>query len=537
MGNRDGGCKDSHHGDAETRSSTRRKRLNGAFAILLGLLCAVSPCLPGASSAWAQSPLEVDAAVRMAPVATPELDEEGMPIEDGEDAAPEKESAPRDPSAPLEVKAPSAILVDARTGTVLWERNARERRPIASTTKIMTATILLERTRPEEIVTASKTACATQYANLHLRPGEKLTMRDLLYAIMLRSANDGCVAAAEHVAGSEAAFVRLMNEKARELGAVDTHFVTCNGLYHPDHYSTASDLARIAVYAVQNPQFNALCGTPARTISRSIATKDVLLRNHNKLLHRYPGADGIKTGYVHQSGRCLVASASRPEGGQPWRLIAVVLHSPNTYGDCAALLDYGFSHFQPLLFARRGEQVGMALVQGGVPPEVPALAQADIFAVVPRGTYDRRPRTDDRQDLGFAVAVGGGRSAASRPSAVVPATERRVTLASLKAPVRRDQPIGTLSGLVDGRVEAAGALIAGAAARPDWLSSAGGFCGRGCAGVIALIFIAWGPRYARALTKGPRRRRRRLPAGSRRPDYGRPRDRRRPGDHRAWDEG
>jgi D-alanyl-D-alanine carboxypeptidase (penicillin-binding protein 5/6) len=454
----------------------------------------------------------------MAPLATPELDEEGMPVEDGEDAAGE-ESAPRDPSAPLQVKAPSAVLVDARTGTVLWERNPRERRPIASTTKIMTATILLERTRPEEVVTASKTACATQYANLHLRPGEKLTMRDLLYAIMLRSANDGCVAAAEHVAGSEAAFVRLMNEKARELGALDTHFVTSNGLYRPDHYSTAADLARIAVYAVQNPQFNALCGTPTCTISRSIATKDVLLRNHNKLLRRYPGADGIKTGYVRQSGRCLVASASRQEGGQPWRLIAVVLHSPDTYGDCAALLDYGFSHFQPLLFARRGEQVGMARVKGGVPAEVPALAQSDIFAVVPRAS--------------LTGAAAGKVTLASG----APATERRVTLASLKAPVRRDQPIGTLSGLVDGRVEAAGALVAGAAARPDWLSSAGGVCARGGAGVVALMFIAWGPRYARALTKGPRRRRRRLPARSRRAHYGRPRDRRRPGDHRAWDEG
>src|SRR5206468_3741874 len=112
-----------------------------------------------------------------------------------------------------------------------------------------------------------------------------------------------------------------------------THFVTCNGLYRPNHYSTAADLARMAVYATQNPRFNALCGTETRSITRSIATKDVLLRNHNKLLHRYPGADGIKTGYVRQSGRCLVASATHPEGGEPWRLIAVVLHSPDTYGD------------------------------------------------------------------------------------------------------------------------------------------------------------------------------------------------------------
>jgi D-alanyl-D-alanine carboxypeptidase (penicillin-binding protein 5/6) len=344
-------------------------------------------------------------------------------------------------------------------------------------------------------------------------------MGDLLYAIMLRSANDGCVAAAEHVAGSEAAFVRLMNEKAGELNALDTHFVTSNGLYHPNHYSTAADLARIAVYAGQNPQFNLLCGTQTRSITRSIALKDVLLRNHNKLLRRYPGADGIKTGYVRQSGRCLVASATRHEAGQPWRLIAVVLHSPDTYGDCAALLDYGFRQFQPFLFARRGEQVGMAKVRDGIPSEVPALAQQDIYAVMPRGN-------------GSGARV---RNVSLAPAA--PAMERQITLAALTAPVRRDQPIGTLSGLVDGRVQAAGALVAGAAARPHWLSSVGGFCARGCAGAVALLFVAWGPRYARALTKGSRRRRRRLPARSRGADHRRPRHRRRPGDYRAWDEG
>src|SRR5207249_3833561 len=162
-----------------------------------------------------------------------------------------------------------------------------------------------------------------------------------------------------------------------------------------------------------------------------------------------PGADGIKTGYVRQSGRCLVASATHPEGGEPWRLIAVVLHSPDTYGDCAALLDYGFSHYQPLLFARRGEQVGMAAVRDGDPSEVPARAQQDLFAIVPRGSVPFAAPGSWRLAPGADMAARpassepGARSQA--PGAAPEALERRVTLATLTAPVRRDQPIGTLS--------------------------------------------------------------------------------------------
>jgi D-alanyl-D-alanine carboxypeptidase (penicillin-binding protein 5/6) len=407
-----------------------------------------------------------------------------------------------DPAAPLKVKALSAILVDGRSGLVLWEKNANQRRPMASTTKIMTTTLLLEMTRPEEIVTASKTAAATRYANLHLRPGETLSMRDLLFAIMLRSANDGCVAAAEHVAGSEAGFVQMMNEKAKEVGALDTRFANSNGLFHPQHYSTAADLARMTVYAIRNPQFNVLCGTPTRSIARSMATKDVSLRNHNKLLLRYAGADGVKTGYVRQSGRCLVASATRADAGQPWRLIAVVLNSADTYGDCSALLNYGFRNFQPASFARRDEQVGMAYVRNGVPAEIPAVAREDIYAVIPRGSSAPR--------------------------------ERRLTLAKLTAPVSRDAPVGTLAGVIDGKVVASAPLYAGAQAEPGVAPSmgrVGGLC------AAAWMIVAWGPRYARALAKGPRRRRRRISPRRRVPDQRRSRLRGRARDYPAWDEG
>jgi D-alanyl-D-alanine carboxypeptidase (penicillin-binding protein 5/6) len=406
-----------------------------------------------------------------------------------------------DPSGPR-VQALSAILVDGRTGAVLWEKNARERRPMASTTKIMTAALLLEHASLTDMVVASKHAAATQYANLHLRPGERIPMRDLLYAIMLRSANDGCVAAAEHVAGSEQAFVAMMNEKARELGANDTRFVTTNGLHHPNHYSTAEDLARIAVYAIKNPEFNALCGARTRTIRRSVAVKDVLVRNHNKLLQRYDGADGIKTGYVRQSGRCLVASATRPEQEYPWRLIAVVLNSKDTYGDTAAMLNWGYARFRPVVFARRGEQVGIAQIPGGSPSQVPAIASEDLVCVLPRSAKS------------FGI-------------------DQRLQLAELKAPLRRDQPIGTLCGLIDGRVQAAGSVVAGAAVEPDWTADAGryGFWG------VAVVTVAGIRGYARSFAKGARRRRRRVPARGRRVDRRRARQSRRPGDYSAWDEG
>src|SRR5687767_2699840 len=220
------------------------------------------------------------------------------------------------PAAPL-CKASSAIVVDAATGAVLWEKNARVRRPVASTTKILTAAMVLESGRLDDVVGFSEKARLTEYGNLNVKPGEKFKMRDLLYAILLRSSNDSCVAVGEHLAGSAGQFARWMTEKAHQLGAVDTNFVTTNGLFHPQHFSTAQDLAIITRYAIQNPDFNQVVATKERFINRTINTKDTLIRNHNKFLSKYAGADGVKTGYVRQSGRCLVASSTRIEEGRP----------------------------------------------------------------------------------------------------------------------------------------------------------------------------------------------------------------------------
>jgi D-alanyl-D-alanine carboxypeptidase (penicillin-binding protein 5/6) len=402
--------------------------------------------------------------------------------------------------------------VDARTGIVLYEKDAHTRRAPASTTKIMTATLLLEHGGLDRPIIASVKATRTPYANLHMRPGEKIPLEDMLYAIMLRSTNDGCVAAAETVAGSVPMFVEMMNYKAREIGCANTRFVTTNGLHDPNHYSTAADLARMAIYASQYPLFNQIVATREKVITRSAGRGDSMVRNHNRLLTRYPGADGIKTGYVRQSGKCLVASATRNEAGHPWRLIAVVLNSPNTYKDSAALLNYGFMHFQQVWVAGKGEQVGSANVKWGIPGAVPAVAATDVVAIVPRAAGHR--------------------------------VERSVSLQPQRAPLRGGELLGTITATVDGlpvasaanvdgRPAAGAPVLAAGPAHKNWVALGTRFA---TAPLAVMLFVGLAPRYARALTKGTRRRRRRIPARRRSSHPGRPRAGRRPVRHHAWDE-
>lgn len=375
-----------------------------------------------------------------------------------------------------QVKAASAIIVDVVTGQVVWEKNSRVRRPMASTTKIMTATLVLESGRLDDTVTFSQHARATPYANLNAKPGERFKMMDLLYAIMLRSSNDSCVAVGEHLSGAAWKFAAQMTARARELGAADTNFVTTNGLYHKDHYSTAYDLALMARHAMQYPLFNEVVGTKSKTIGRSLNWKDTLIRNHNKFLSRYDGADGVKTGYVRQSGRCLVASATRPEQGQPWRLVTVVLNSADTYGDSERMMDWARQYYQPVFLARAGEAVAVARVQGGKQKEVPLLASSDLRAVV-------------RRDLGNNA-------------------EREIrALQGQPAPIAQNQVSGQLVGLVGGREVARVDLVAAHPVGQAWtVASAAPWTG----GSLALGFLLFGPRYVRAIAKTARRRRRRL---------------------------
>jgi D-alanyl-D-alanine carboxypeptidase (penicillin-binding protein 5/6) len=239
------------------------------------------------------------------------------------------------------------ILIDPRTKTVLWEKNAHLRRPMASLTKVMTTLLILESGRLDDTVIASKNANSTQYSSMYLAVGEKVKLRDLLWAILLRSANDACVAAAEHLAGSVPAFVAKMNLRAQQLGLKDTHFVTPNGLHEPGHYSTAYDLAQITMEDMKYPLFNEMVRTKRHIIERSIRKQNAVMVSRSRILWRWPVADGVKTGYTKQAGHCFIGSAT--ENG--WRLLSVVMNSPKVGYDTQAVLEYGFKGFQSVKLA------------------------------------------------------------------------------------------------------------------------------------------------------------------------------------------
>jgi D-alanyl-D-alanine carboxypeptidase (penicillin-binding protein 5/6) len=269
------------------------------------------------------------------------------------------------------IKAVSAILVDAESGQVLFAKNADLRRPIASTTKIMTALLLSENVDQKTVITASKNAARTPESSLHLKPGEKLTAHDLMRAVLMRSANDACVAVAEHIAGSEAAFATRMNQRAVELGATNTNFVNSHGLHHKRHYSTARDLALIARAAMRDPRIREVTCLKTCAIARSSGSKDTLLRNHSRFLSTFPGADGIKTGWTIPAGKCYIGSVTL----NGWQLISVVLKSPDYVADTQALMTYGYSLFHPQIIRQQGEIVGPCPITNGETDSVPAATR------------------------------------------------------------------------------------------------------------------------------------------------------------------
>jgi D-alanyl-D-alanine carboxypeptidase (penicillin-binding protein 5/6) len=252
---------------------------------------------------------------------------------------------PAPPLIPLEVSAASAILLDPETGAVLFARNPDDLRPPASTTKILTALVILERGRLSDMVTVSRAAAQVGGQQMGLRAGQRLSLRDLLVAMLIQSANDAAVAAAEHVGGGLPGFVAMMNETARELGLHESRFANPHGLDEPGHYTSARDLARLAQVALEDPVFAEIVRMSEARLTvwqpgrnGRLLPRVRVVRSHNRLLGRLDGADGVKTGYTGGAGRCLVASASRE--GQ--RLIAVLLNDPHRWSDAAVLLEYGF---------------------------------------------------------------------------------------------------------------------------------------------------------------------------------------------------
>jgi len=271
----------------------------------------------------------------------------------------------------------AALLMELHTGKVVWTKNENKRLAPASTTKILTALVALERSPLEQIVTVSDHAAATEGSSTYLRPGERISLEDLLYAGLLQSGNDAAIAIAEGVAGSTEEFVRMMNETAQRLGAKDSSFLNPHGLPLKGHYTTAKDLALITRAAMQNPKFREIVGTRIRPWNGE-GWKGTLV-NHNRLLGDYKSAIGVKTGYTVEAGQCLVAAARR--GGATY--LAVVLNSQSRaiWEDARGLLDYAFKNYAVLEFAKEGETVLIVDVDGR---ELPLDAAAPVRYLVPR---------------------------------------------------------------------------------------------------------------------------------------------------------
>jgi len=278
-----------------------------------------------------------------------------------------------------DVAATAAILMDAKTGRVLWEKNANTPLAMASTTKIMTSILALESGRLDETVTVSKTAAAAPRMKMYLSAGEKIRLGDLLLALMLESSNDSAIAIAEHLAGNVPDFCAMMTQKAREVGAKNTVFETPNGLDGNEHHSTAYDLAMITRYALDVPGFIQLTNTHHAVFSSD--TKTYNMTNKNRLLHEFEGANGVKTGFTNKAGHCFVGAAKRGD----MQLISVVLASgwgdkgrAQKWIDTKEVLNYGFDNFAYETIIEDNTQAGVISLTRSRTPEVGYVYTADL---------------------------------------------------------------------------------------------------------------------------------------------------------------
>lgn len=286
--------------------------------------------------------------------------------------------------APPEIHGEAAYLIDVQSGQTLFSKNGDKQLPPASTTKIMTGLLAIEQGNLDDVVTASQTMLNYKIVygtRIYLEPGEQLSLKDLLYALLLNSANDAAVAIAEHIGGNLPQFLTLMNQRAQALGLKNTTFKNPSGLTEAGHLTTAHDLARIAQAAYENPIFRDFIKTKSHIIPRSKENVPIEMINENKLLWQDPTITGMKTGYTEAAGNCLVASASR-EGRD---LVAVILKSPGReiYTDMQALLNYGFNQFENSAYKPSDFATTQIQVQN---KDVNLIAQRPIWITKKKGS-------------------------------------------------------------------------------------------------------------------------------------------------------
>jgi D-alanyl-D-alanine carboxypeptidase (penicillin-binding protein 5/6) len=284
--------------------------------------------------------------------------------------------------------ATSAILMEADTGTVLFEKNPHEKLPPASITKVMTLLLIMEALERGELkltdkVRTSERAASMGGSQIFLQPGEEMTVDDMIKGIAIASANDASVAMAEHLGGTEEAFVARMNERAKQLGMKNTHFVNSNGLPAPDHYSSAADIAIMSRELLKHDRITKYTGTYQDYLRKDTANPFWLV-NTNRLVRFYEGVDGLKTGYTSDAKYCLTATAKRNN----MRLIAVVMGEPDTKtrnAEVATLFNYAFNHYQVLPLYKKGEVVKQLTVDKGKQPQVNVVTPQAVSLLMKKG--------------------------------------------------------------------------------------------------------------------------------------------------------
>ncbi len=332
----------------------------------------------------------------------------------------------------ISVSASSAVLIEAESGRVLYAKDADKRRPMASTTKIMTALVALENCELDTAVKVPKEAVGIEGSSVYLVENEVLTLRELLYALMLRSANDAATAIAIEVGGSVSDFADMMNQKAEEMELTDTHFDNPHGLDSENHYTTARELALITREALKNEVFREIVSTYKKLLPQGGVPDRRLVVNHNRLLRTYDGCIGVKTGFTKKDGRCLVSAAER----DGVTLIAVTLNAPNDWSDHKKMLDGGFETVKRVKISSDGIE-GYLPTVGGMESMIKYGATGETSAVLPKDAGELRvvielPRfvfapVKIGDIIGRAVFMNGDDEVASLPiEALTDAPKRKV---------------------------------------------------------------------------------------------------------------
>ncbi len=295
------------------------------------------------------------------------------------------------------VSAQSAVLIDLDSMAVLFEKNKDARLGMASTTKIMTALVAAERADLDMLIKIPNEAIGIEGSSIYLQSGEVLSLRELVYSLLLQSANDAATAIAIALAGDIESFADMMNQRAAEMGLSNTHFTNPHGLYDEGHYTTAYDLAIISAHALKNEKIASIFSTYKQTLPIDSECQKRFLVNHNKLLRLYRGAIGVKTGFTKKTGRCLVSAATRDS----LTLVAVTLNAPDDWNDHMAMLDFGFDNFESLKIADKGAFSYSLAATGGVRDSITLTNAEELRMTVPkaRGELDLRVETFHRVEF------------------------------------------------------------------------------------------------------------------------------------------